>query len=116
MAAGFLNTRASDLIDVVSAGSTPAAEVNPVAVQVMEELGIDLRRAAPKQWTSEMLEAADVVVTMGCGDACPVIPGKRYIDWEVEDPAGRTLEEVRTIRDDIGKRVSDLLSELGAIR
>ncbi len=95
-----------------SAGTRPAERVHPEAVEAMSELGIDLSGAAPRRLSDRMAEAADVVVTMGCGDECPYIPGKRYIDWELPDPAGRPLEEVRTIRDDIAARVEALLAEL----
>lgn len=113
MAAGWLRHLAGEGVEVYSGGSAPGAVVNPAAVQVMGEVGIDLAGASPAPWTDGQLEAADVVVTMGCGDACPVLPGKRYLDWEVADPAGRSIEEVRRIRDDIGARVRDLVAHLG---
>ena len=113
MAAGWLRHLAGDRVRVLSGGSTPAEEINPVAVAVMREVGIDLSRQQPRLWTQESLDAADVVVTMGCGDACPVIPGKRYLDWELEDPAGKGLEAVRRIRDQIRTRVGDVLDDLG---
>jgi arsenate reductase len=96
----------------LSAGTTPADHVHPVVVQVMRELGIDLSGRVPRRLTHELAEQADVVVTMGCGDECPYIPGKRYIDWDLPDPAGRPLDEVRAIRDDIARRVGDLVTEL----
>jgi protein-tyrosine-phosphatase len=98
---------------VRSAGSTPADEINPAVVQAMEEVGLDLSQEFPKPLTDEVVQAADVVITMGCGDACPIYPGKRYLDWEVEDPAGQPIETVRRIRDEIRGRVEGLLSELG---
>jgi len=113
MAAGWLRELAGSEVDVYSGGSAPAAEVNPGAVLAMAEVGIDITGAAPQPWTETQLAAADIVVTMGCGDACPVLPGKRYVDWPVPDPAGRPVEEIRPIRDDIGRRVRGLLAELG---
>jgi protein-tyrosine-phosphatase len=112
MAAAFTAHLAQDRVSVMSAGSTPASEVNTVVVQAMGELEIDLSGEFPKPVTDEVVHAADVVVTMGCGDACPVYPGKRYLDWEVADPAGQPLEVVRAIRDDIHRRVENLLTEL----
>lgn len=112
MAAGWLQHLAGDQVDVLSGGSAPAEQVNPSAVAAMLEVGIDIANEYPKPWADETLRAADVVVMMGCGDACPVIPGKRYLDWELEDPAGKTLEEVRPIRDDIESRVRQLLMEM----
>jgi arsenate reductase (thioredoxin) len=112
MAAGLLSHRAQGRVRVRSAGSDPAEEVNPVVVEAMAELGIDLRREFPKPLTDEAVRAADAVVTMGCGDACEVYPGKRYLDWKLRDPAGRDLEEVRAIRDEIDARVQELLAEL----
>jgi len=112
MAAALLGHHASGRVRVRSAGSEPAHEVNPNVVLAMADLGLDLSRESPKALTSEALVAADVVVTMGCGDACPVFPGKRYVDWELPDPAGKTLEEVRAIRDVIDERVRALLAEL----
>ncbi len=96
-----------------SGGSEPADEVNPVAVLAMAEVGIDIANAQPQRWTDEGLRAADVVVTMGCGDTCPYFPGKRYEDWELTDPAGKDIHEVRAIRDEIGRRVQALLASLG---
>jgi protein-tyrosine-phosphatase len=104
---------AGDRVEVYSGGSEPASEVNPVAVEAMAEVGIDISGETPRRWSDQAVRAADVVVTMGCGDACPVYPGKRYVDWELEDPAGKTLEEVRPIRDEIEHRVRGLLADLG---
>jgi protein-tyrosine-phosphatase len=112
MAAGLLRLRAGDRVQVRSAGSTPASEVNPAVVEVMAEVGVDLSEAVPMRLATEYVEASDVVVTMGCGDACPVIPGKRYLDWDLPDPSGMTPEEVRPIRDEIDRRVRTLLVEL----
>lgn len=112
MAAALLQHYAAGRISVRSAGSAPAGEVNPAVVAAMSEIGIDIRRERPKRLTNGAVEASDVVITMGCGDACPFFPGKRYIDWEVEDPAGRSLEQVRPIRDDIDRRVRGLVDEL----
>ena len=113
MAAGWLQDLAGDRIQVLSGGSAPAGQVNPAAVAVMDEVGIDLAGRSPRPWTDAHLEAADVVVTMGCGDRCPVVPGTRYVDWDLTDPAGRPLDEVRPIRDEIGRRVRELMAELG---
>lgn len=115
MAAGWLRHLAGDRVHVLSGGSEPASEVNPMAVEAMAEVGIDISRQSPTRWTPETLGAADVVITMGCGDACPVIPGKRYLDWELADPAGRGIDEVRPIRDEIEGRVRGLLAELGVM-
>jgi protein-tyrosine-phosphatase len=112
MAAGLLHHRAAGRVRVRSAGSAPATELNPAVVEVMSELGIDISREFPKPLTTDSVHAADVVITMGCGDACPVFPGKRYEDWELDDPAGLPLAEVRRIRDQIGFRVDNLLEEL----
>jgi arsenate reductase (thioredoxin) len=113
MAAGLVTLRSAGRVDVRSAGSDAAEEVNPLAVEAMRELGVDLSDAFPKALTDDAVRAADVVVTMGCGDACPIFPGKRYEDWEVSDPAAASsLDEVRTIRDDIDRRVRRLLGEL----
>lgn len=112
MAAGWLRHLAGGRVSVHSGGSTPGDEVNPMAVEAMREVGIDIADEFPKPWTEETLAAANVVVTMGCGDACPVIPGKRYVDWELDDPAGRPLEEVRPIRDEIEQRVRALIAEM----
>src|SRR4051794_7515913 len=112
MAAAFLRRRAGDVIEVRSAGTTPADEIQPVVREAMAEVGIDLGDAVPAALEVAAVEASDVVITMGCGDACPVFPGKRYLDWELADPAGRPIEEVRAIRDDIDQRVADLVAEL----
>jgi arsenate reductase (thioredoxin) len=112
MAAALLNHRAEGRVHVRSAGSTPASEINPAVVAVMDEVGLDLSKEFPKPLTDEVVRAADVVVTMGCGDACPVYSGKRYLDWELDDPAGKGVAEVRRIRDDIDERVQALLEEL----
>ena len=112
MAAGLLKLRSEGRIQVRSAGSAPAEEINPNAVVALEELGVDLGEAFPKPLTDEVVRAADVVVTMGCGDACPIYPGKRYEDWELDDPAGQDLETVRRIRDELDRRVQKLISEL----
>ena len=112
MAAGLLRLHGGDAVEVGSAGSTPADEVNPVVVEVMAEVGVDLSAAVPARLATEAVEAADVVVTMGCGDACPVFPGKRYLDWDLRDPSGLTPHEVRPIRDEIDRRVRTLLAEL----
>ena len=112
MAAALLDHHAQGRVHVLSAGSTPANEINPAVVAAMNELGLDLSKDFPKPLTTEVVEAADVVVTMGCGDACPIFPGKRYLDWELTDPAGKGLDEVRRIRDEIDERVRGLLAEL----
>jgi protein-tyrosine-phosphatase len=112
MAAGWLRHLAGDAVDVLSGGSEPAATTNPAAVAAMAEVGIDISTERPKAWTDEMARAADVIVTMGCGDACPVHPGTRREDWELADPAGRPVEEVRAVRDDIERRVRALLADL----
>lgn len=112
MAAALLERHAAGRVVVRSAGSTPGDEINPAVVDVMAEVGIDLSEAVPKLLTTQAVEGSDVVVTMGCGDACPVFPGKRYLDWELGDPAGKTVDEVRAIRDEIDTRVKSLVSEL----
>ena len=112
MAAALLDLRSGGRIDVRSAGSAPADELNPVVVAVMAELGLDLSREFPKPLTDSAVQAADVVVTMGCGDACPIFPGKRYEDWTLDDPAGQDVETVRRIRDEIDARVQRLTGEL----
>jgi arsenate reductase (thioredoxin) len=112
MAAALLARRAGDRVTVHSAGSAPGESLNPAVVAAMAELGIDISAEQPKKLTDDMARDADVVVTMGCGDACPVYPGKRYVDWDLPDPAGKDLEEVRSIRDDIAARVDTLLDEL----
>jgi protein-tyrosine-phosphatase len=114
MAAGLLARHGGDRVSVRSAGSVPGAEINAAAIQVMNELGVDMSQEFPKPLTDEFVGAADVVITMGCGDACPIYPGKRYEDWEVEDPAGRSVDEVRAIRDDLDDRVRRLFAELTA--
>jgi arsenate reductase (thioredoxin) len=113
MAAVLTDSMSGGRVHVRSAGSTPASEINPVVVEAMRELGLDLSQEFPKPLTDEVVEAADVVVTMGCGDACPLYPGKRYLDWEVDDPAAQPIDEVRRIREDIRLRVAVLLHELG---
>ena len=112
MAAGFLHHLAGDRVEVRSAGSLPADALNPVAVEAMAEVGIDIAGRAPRLLEESDARRADVVVTMGCGDACPVFPGKRYLDWDLDDPAGRPLEEVRRIREDVRARVELLVREL----
>jgi len=112
MAAGLVKLRSHGAIQVRSAGSAPGEEINPAVVEAMSEVGVDLSEEHPKPLTDEFVRAADVVVTMGCGDACPVFPGKRYEDWELEDPAGKDLETVRRIRDEIDARVRALVAEL----
>nr|WP_268817095.1 arsenate reductase ArsC [Dietzia maris] len=112
MAAGYLSHLAGGRIDVLSAGSAPKDQINPVAVEAMAEDGVDITSATPKILTTDAVRASDVVITMGCGDACPIFPGKRYEDWELADPAGQGLEAVRPIRDEIKRRVSALISEL----
>ena len=111
MAAALLAMHAEGKVNVRSAGSTPATEINATVVRVINELGVDMSREFPKPLTDEFVRAADIVITMGCGDACPIYPGKRYEDWEVQDPAGKTVDEVRKIRDDIDVRVKRLFSE-----
>jgi arsenate reductase len=112
MAAGWLRHLAGDAVEVRSAGSLPADRVNPAAVAAMREVGIDIADQRPTVLTTDAVEASDVVITMGCGDACPVFPGKRYLDWQLEDPAGRGVDAVRPIRDAIERRVRALLAEL----
>ena len=112
MAAGLVKLRSQGRIHVRSAGSAPAEEINPAAVQAMAELGVDLSEEFPKPLTNDAVSAADVVITMGCGDACPIYPGKRYEDWELEDPDGKDLDTVRRIRDEIDQRVQQLIGEL----
>jgi arsenate reductase len=113
MAAGWLQHLAGDEVEVFSGGSNPASEVNPAAIEAMAEIGIDISSEFPKPWTDEVVQAANVVVTMGCGDSCPIFPGTRYMDWEVGDPAGLPLDQVRPIRDEIGERVRGIMAELG---
>jgi arsenate reductase (thioredoxin) len=112
MAAGWLRHLAGDQIDVFSGGSDPGSTVNPAAVEAMAEIGIDIADELPKPWTHEIARAADVIITMGCGDACPIFPGTRYEDWVLEDPAGRSVDMVRGVRDDIGRRVRELMASL----
>ena len=112
MAAGYLTHLAGDTIDVLSAGSEPADQINPVAVAAMAEEGIDITAERPKVLTTDAVKASDVVITMGCGDTCPYYPGKRYEDWVLDDPAGRDLGMVRTVRDQIRRRVESLIAEL----
>ncbi len=112
MAAAFLTTLSKGGIEVRSAGSQPAEKVNPAAVEAMAELGIDMSAEIPKVLTTEAVKESDVVITMGCGDTCPVFPGKRYEDWELEDPAGQGVDAVRPIRDEIRTRIEDLIASL----
>ena len=112
MAAGFMNSLGAGRVEVLSAGSAPKDSINPIAVQAMQEVGIDISNNIPKVLTPEAVQESDAVITMGCGDACPYYPGKRYEDWVLDDPAGQGIESVRVIRDDIKKRVEQLLSEL----
>ncbi|HEY7946685.1 MAG TPA: arsenate reductase ArsC, partial [Acidimicrobiales bacterium] len=112
MALGWFTHRAGDRAVAWSGGSEPGSEINEGAVAAMAEVGVDISMAFPKTWTREFLGAADVVVTMGCGDACPLVPGKHYEDWELDDPSGKSLAEIRPIRDEIGRRVDDLLHRL----
>jgi arsenate reductase (thioredoxin) len=113
MAAGWMRQLAGGRIDVYSGGSEPADALNRGAVEAMAEVGIDITPELPMPWADEIVRAADVVVTMGCGDACPLFPGKRYLDWELEDPSGKSLAEIRPIRDEIQRRVRGLMSDLG---
>jgi protein-tyrosine-phosphatase len=112
MAAGWMRHLAGERVDLFSGGSEPAELVNPAAVAAMAEKGIDISGEIPQPWADEIVRAADVVVTMGCGDACPVFPGKRYLDWELEDPSGKDLAGVRPIRDDLEQRVRALMEDL----
>jgi protein-tyrosine-phosphatase len=112
MAAGFMKELSQGAVEVLSAGSEPKDQINPVAIQVMAEEGIDIAREVPKILTTDAVKESDVVITMGCGDTCPIFPGKRYEDWELTDPAGRPVDEVRPIRDDIKQRVANLLAEI----
>ncbi len=112
MAAGFMRELGGDRVEVLSAGSAPKDSINPVAVEAMSELGIDIANQKPKILTPEAVQQSDVVITMGCGDACPYYPGKRYEDWKLDDPAGQGIEPVRIIRDEIKGRVEQLLSEI----
>ena len=113
MAAGFLSQLSGGAVEVRSAGSLPADQINPAAVEAMLEVGVDIRTESPKVLTTDAVQASDVVITMGCGDVCPVFPGKRYEDWALDDPAGQGIESVRPIRDEIRARVERLLGELG---
>ncbi len=112
MAAGFLRDLAGERIEVRSAGSLPAERINPIVVEAMAEAGVDIAVEAPKVLTTDAVQESDVVITMGCGDACPVFPGKRYEDWQLEDPAGQGIDTVRAIRDDIRARVESLIASL----
>ena len=112
MAAGYLSHLAGDRVEVLSSGSAPKDQINPVAAEVMLEEGIDIRHNEPKILTDDQVQASDVVITMGCGDACKFYPGKRYEDWELEDPAGKDAESVRPIRDDIRRRIEQLIREI----
>ena len=112
MAAALLDHEAHGRVRVTSAGSQPASEINPAVVQAMTEIGLDLSREFPKPLTGDQVQAADIVITMGCGDACPIYPGKRYLDWDLPDPAGLPLDQVRPIRDEIARRVHQLIADL----
>lgn len=112
MAAGFMSTLSGGKVEVLSAGSAPKDSINPIAVEAMAEVGIDIANNVPKILTTEAVQQSDVVITMGCGDTCPFFPGKRYEDWVLDDPAGQGIESVRIIRDEIKKRVEDLLKEI----
>jgi arsenate reductase len=112
MAAGWLRELGGDRVEVFSAGSSPGDAINPVAVEAMAEVGIDIAGNHPQRWTDDMVRAADVVISMGCGDTCPFYPGKRYLDWELDDPHGRGIETIRPIRDEIEDRIRGLLAEL----
>jgi arsenate reductase (thioredoxin) len=112
MAAALLNREAAGRVTVTSAGSQPASELNPAVVQAMAEVGLDISAAFPKPLTTGQVQAADIVITMGCGDTCPVYPGKRYLDWDLPDPAGLTVEQVRPIRDEIAGRARALMNDL----
>ncbi|MEO3755304.1 arsenate reductase ArsC [Streptomyces sp. B6B3] len=116
MAAGFLTHLAGDRVEVRSAGSLPADQVNPAAVEAMKEAGVDISAEQPKVLTAEAVKASDYVITMGCGDACPIFPGKTYLDWALDDPAGQGLEAVRPIRDEIRTRIEALIAEIDATR
>lgn len=116
MAAALLDHEAAGRVRVTSAGSQPASQLNPAVVQAMAEIGLDISGEFPKRLTTDHVQAADIVITMGCGDACPVYPGKRYLDWDLPDPAGLHLADVRPIRDEIRRRVANLVSELSGQR
>ena len=113
MAAGYMTALSGGAVEVRSGGSEPGDQINPIAIQAMAEEGIDISRAVPQLMTTEQVRESDVVITMGCGDVCPIFPGKRYEDWELADPAGKSIDEVRPIRDDIRARIETLLAELG---
>ena len=113
MAAGFLTHLAGDAVEVRSAGTAPADEVNPAVVEAMREVGVDLSAETPKVLTTDAVQASDYVITMGCGDECPFFPGRTYLDWVLADPAGQGVEAVRPIRDEVRRRVEDLLAQLG---
>jgi len=115
MAAGFLTALSGGAVEVRSAGSLPADQINPAAIEAMLELGIDLRAERPKVLTTDAVRSSDVVITMGCGDVCPIFPGKRYEDWVLDDPAGQGVDSVRPIRDEIRARVLALVAELGVV-
>ena len=110
--AGWMRHLAGEEIQVYSAGSSPAEQINPVAVEAMSEIGIDIKTQQPKKWTDEIVREVDVIISMSCGDTCPVYPGKRYIDWEIEDPAGQEIEMIRIVRDQIKQHVQELIVEL----
>ena len=110
--AGWMRHLAGEAIQVYSAGSSPAEQINPIAVEAMSEIGIDIKNQQPKKWTDEIVREVDVIISMGCGDTCPVYPGKRYIDWKIEDPAGQEIEIIRIVRDQIKKHVQELIVEL----
>jgi arsenate reductase len=112
MAAGFLRHLAADAVEVRSAGSAPADQINPVAVQAMAEVGIDITDQKPRILTTEDSQASTVVITMGCGDVCPYFPGQTHLDWDLDDPAGQNIDAIRAIRDEIGRRVNELVAEL----
>lgn len=112
MAAGYLTHLAGDAVEVRSAGSAPAESINPAVVEAMREDGVDIADQKPKILTTDAVQASDVVITMGCGDACPIFPGKRYLDWKLDDPAGQGVDAVRPIRDEIRRRVENLITEL----
>lgn len=114
MAAGFLEALAGDRVDVLSAGTEPKEEINPSAIEAMSELGIDITHNSPKVLTTEAVQASDYVITMGCGDTCPYFPGKNYLDWPLADPAGKGVDDVRPIRDEIRARVVALIAEIDA--
>ena len=110
--AGWMRSLGGEAVQVYSAGSAPADQINPIAVDVMAEVGIDITNQQPKKWTDDMVQEVDVIISMGCGDTCPVYPGKRYIDWEIDDPAGQEIEMVRVVRNQIEGHVRELLAEL----